>query len=182
MLHTVERYIFACAKHEFESFCLSEDCTAALEQLVALYRDVLAEFCSTEDSEGRIQVELRSRETLVMWATFCMVHRTSREVYPLVDKYDVPLAWGDLKHLVLDGKLACDALLQVVAYLRLQTCQKPVLFSLSHESHTLGFAEEFAQGNNHMKAVWESEQHNAKVRKETHWAKVLEKKAHAMVL
>lgn len=79
-----------------------------------------------------MHIELRSRETLVTWVAFCMLHASALVHWPALSAYRVPLHYTDLQDMVLHDKLARTALLRVAAYLRTYSSGSPsmVVFSL----------------------------------------------------
>jgi hypothetical protein len=85
-----------------------------IDELVALvesYRLRLHEFQKSKTACARIQVEMRSREALVVWVAYCLTyHAAGAQQHPLVKDYGVALNWQDMQHFVLGDKKARLAL------------------------------------------------------------------------
>jgi hypothetical protein len=62
-----------------------------------------------------MQTELISKEVLIVWLSYCLIHKETAEEYPIAYKYSVALYPSDLRHLVLSQK---DAFLTVCSYLQ----------------------------------------------------------------
>eukprot|EP00899_Mesostigma_viride_P018047 jgi/Mesvir1/26243/Mv05721-RA.1 len=151
--------------------------------LVDNYRRVLAGMSG--ESFARMQVEVRSRETLMVWVAFCVADARGCIEYPLLGVYGVALRWQDLGHLVLGDKLAVDAALAVGDYLRTRTIPGREAFSLrdAHKgwkTNTMAMAAEMAEESSlsqHIASLWRVEQEDAERRVEGHWREVSRKKA-----
>ena len=96
----------------------------AVEAVVAQYREVLKghlqALVEAEAGEwrGGLRVELLSRELLVAWAAYCLVHRSVHAQYSHVGGYGAAVDWRDLRHLVLSEAEAQTAAIHVCEYLR----------------------------------------------------------------
>jgi hypothetical protein len=155
-----------------------------LDQCLDQYREALAKLQALVAGRGGRQMsELRSRELLAGFITYCLVHQATAGVHPLVNEYGVALRWQDLRHLVLPDLPAWEAVAAVVEYLRRYDgkTSKP-LFSLRQPRATFAFAEVFGPGDHKMKGRWALEVADAAQRKEDHWQKVLDKKERAREL
>ena len=73
-----------------------------------------------------MRVELHSREVLVAFTAYCLIHAATAADVPWLTQYGVGLTWQDLSHLVLADRAACDAALAVAAYLRQHTNESPI--------------------------------------------------------
>jgi hypothetical protein len=125
-------------------------------------------------------VELRSREVLLTWAAFCMVHAATGNNYTILRGYGVSLRWQDLRHLVLSDRAACDALLAVAAYLQEHTKPGRGVFTLSDGgAATIEMARGYARCDAELAGLLEKEKAAAAERKAKHWQEVTRKKAEA---
>ena len=111
VLATVERIVYTCTASLAEGWEVGEREVLALESLVERYRIVLRGFAYRG---VRTRAELRSRETLVVWAAFCLMHDATQREFPLLGGYGVALNPQELRHLVLADKLAVDAIRRVL--------------------------------------------------------------------
>ncbi|KAG2455049.1 hypothetical protein HYH02_000874 [Chlamydomonas schloesseri] len=152
----------------------SEAELAALVAVVDCYRNSLHAFLRTAAAASAMECELRSRETLVAWAAFCLADELAGRQQALVLDYQPPLQFSDLWHLVLSDRLAVDALLAVAAYLHArQRCAGPLLFSLRDDGKgTLAFAASFAAADSSLAGVLMRERADAAARVQAHWALV----------
>ncbi|CAM9398568.1 unnamed protein product [Choristocarpus tenellus] len=123
-----------------------------------------------------MRVKLQSRETLVVWVAYCLVFATSQETFSVLRHYGVGLRWKDLRHLVLNNKVAVDAALAVSTYLREHQKKDRGVFTLHDEGRaTINMAERYARSDSKMCDIWEDEKRAAQERKDAHWANVLRK-------
>eukprot|EP00899_Mesostigma_viride_P005241 jgi/Mesvir1/14718/Mv05368-RA.1 len=156
-----------------------------LVALVESYRTLLGKFLSLEGSAARMQVEMRSKETLMVWAAFCFADAAAcaPDEFPLFREYGVALRWEDLEHLVLSDRLAVDAALAVGEYLRTRTVPSREVFTLRDagagwDAKTIAMATELAERSRvagQMRELWRSEEADAAKRVEGHWREVLRK-------
>jgi len=100
----------------------------SLESVIDRYRQVVDQrYDALTEEESR--VKLQSRELLVVWSMFCIMHKTTNLEYSaILDAYSVALEMADLQHLVLFSKLAVDAALTVVKYLRARSLKGLPIF------------------------------------------------------
>jgi hypothetical protein len=146
----------------------------ALEAVLIWYRRLVSKLARTSAGKAQFRTGLRSRETLLLWIGFCLVHEAAVQCTPELRSYAPALDWRDLRLLVLEDKSAVDAALHVASYL--QANQPPAfwpVFSLRPGDKTFDFAREYARrvhGN-----IWRAEQAAAERRAEAHYAEVLRK-------
>ena len=147
----------------------------SLESVIDRYRQVVDQrYDSLTEEESR--VELQSRELLVVWSMFCIMHKTTNLEYSaILDAYSVALEMADLQHLVLFSKLAVDAVLTVAKYLRARSLKGPPIFSLRVLDKTFDLARRFARQSSNIMQMWEEEQSAANTRREDRWQVVLGK-------
>ena len=88
---------------------LSNTCEASftdipmVEPLPHLYRDVLSAFLATPSAIGRFRVELMSKEILVAWSLYCLVHQVTGKEWRFLERYNIPLDPSLFPHLSLGG-------------------------------------------------------------------------------
>jgi hypothetical protein len=142
------------------------------------YRQILRAFREAEGgAKARVLVELRSREMLVVWVVFCLVHHDCKTSYSaLAAMFGVPIRWGDLRHECLEDREAWEAAGRVRGYLEANTVEGSELFQLSKPVPTLRFAEAFASQDAGMCEVLNLEKEDAGDRKAEYWAAVQEKR------
>lgn len=180
VLRSVEAFVFRVAISEFD--CAGVQAGILVGQVVDKYRNVASAFRTLEAATALSAVELDSLERLVVWVSFCVVHQAVKLVKPLLAEYGVALDPADTRHLVLSSKLAVDAALQVVAYLRKHSCPSRVVFSLRSGDVTFDFARKVARGDQDMQTAWATEQAAAQQRRDAHWTKVTRKQQELQVL
>ena len=146
-----------------------------MESILELYRSTASQVKNIySDQDAPFKVEVQSRELLVVWAVFCMVHNSTMHEYGLLGRYGVAIHWSDLQYLVLIDKLAVDAAHKVAQYLRSAAKGDPI-FSQRPKDATFRLAEEFARDSSQMQATWVAESEAATKRRRDRWRKVLEK-------
>ena len=138
------------------------------------YFAALKAFMETEASSSRMRVDLYSREALIAFIAYCMIHAATACHWPSLHAYGVGLQYTDLGCLVLADRAACDAALAVSAYLRRYTNEGRAIFTLRNSAPTFAMAEQYASNDAEMKKVWAIEQAAATARVNGHWAKVQE--------
>lgn len=177
-LRSIERELFRRAAEGFSNVLQLVE-VRALQQLVSLYRDACDSFLASKAGSAVMRTEQRSREMLVVWVAFCLTHAATCAQHPLLRVYGISLQWGDLRHLVLSNRAAVDAALSVSTYLHTRTKAGKEVFSLggSGPQATFSFAQQFAQADSDLRALWASEQQDAERRKTAHWAEVQRKQA-----
>jgi hypothetical protein len=173
VLATVERLVYTRTLALAEGWLVGEQEVLALESLVERYRIVLRGFAGRG---ARKLAELRSRETLVVWAAFCLVHDATQREFPLLGGYGVALDPHELRHLVLADRLAVDALRRVARYLQVAGWGvKPCVFSLRGGDRTMEMARHCAEALPDMVALWGLEEAAARARRVVHWDEVQRK-------
>ncbi|GLC49187.1 thioredoxin-disulfide reductase [Pleodorina starrii] len=209
LMRSVERELFVRATAGFEEAPynrLEVAEVAALEQVVDVYRSVVQQFLrqqkesveqqSPQQEQQRqqqaippstqpavMQVELLSRELLVVWTGYCLMREAARREHPIVSRYGVFGSHHDLRHLVLSDRAAVDAALAVAAYLqRHAVVGRPLFSKLDDGGATMQMAGEFAQGCPRLVGIWAAECRDADDRVAAHWAEVQRKQALARKL
>ncbi|KAG2488307.1 hypothetical protein HYH03_013157 [Edaphochlamys debaryana] len=191
VLRSVERELFSRAAAGFDkaAAALSEAEVAALEAVVDTYRMKLQRFLATPAAAaaaaagGVLRAELLSRELLVVWVAYCLVHSAAGRQYSTLRQYGVALSYKDLRHLVLSDKAAVDAALAVAAYLRRWTSPGKELFSLRDEgAATFDLARALVPKLSRLTKLLAEEQERAAARRAQHWEEVQRKQKEAQRL
>ncbi|GLC35571.1 thioredoxin-disulfide reductase [Pleodorina starrii] len=210
LMRSVERDLFARATAGFEKAPynrLEVAEVAALEQVIDVYRSVVQRFLRQQEESVEqqspqqqqqqrqqqalppstqpavMQVELLSRELLVVWTGYCLMREAARRDHPIVSRYGVFGSHHDLRHLVLSDRAAVDAALAVAAYLqRHAVVGRPLFSQFDDGGATMQMAGEFAQGCPRLVGIWAAEWRDADDRVAVHWAEVQRKQALARKL
>jgi hypothetical protein len=181
VIHTVERFIFEEACKLGSAGVLNESADdsslCVMEGVVDTYRLAVSAMRQSPSAKALLSVEMRSRETLAVWAAFCFAHHFTKRAEPLLKDYSVAPRWSDLRHLVVSEKLAVDAARHVAAYLRANDNHKPSVFSLRSNDATMDLARRHALDAPITQQVWREEQAAATQRSENHRQEVLAKQA-----
>ncbi|KAG2496538.1 hypothetical protein HYH03_005361 [Edaphochlamys debaryana] len=188
VLHSVERELFERATAGFQP--LSEEEVAALEAVVDTCRLTLQRFLATpaaaaaQAAGALLKAELLSRELLMVWVAYCLVHASACKQYDILRQYGVALSYKDLRHLVLPYRLAVDAAMAVAAYLQRLALPGRELFSLRDGAGkaTSDMAQAFAATCPRLSKLWEQEKADAAARQAKHWEEVQRKQAEAVRL
>ena len=186
MIRSVERWFFDGALALEGSSTMGLVCQDTyiqdVESVLKLYRDNSTAFQSVAKKSNLPQAELKSLEVLCVWIAFCMVHAAAVKKYPLLDQYDVALDGADLHHLVLSEKLAVNATLAVVSYLKKFSKSRPVIFSLSSQDGTMHLALNYSRADATMINMHNQEVKDAEKKREANYKIVLEKQVLAETL
>ena len=181
VLSTIETFIFSISKDLITSGH-REIQIELLEELVFLYRRHLNEFLNhvskteTGDHRSMLRVEIFSKETLIVWIIYCVIHKFLKSSIPLIQKFGVALEWKDIRYFALSNKEAITASLAVSEYLKSNTNEMP-LFSLSKQDATFQFAVENVRQSDEINSIWQKEIQHANDRTDVHWKKVQGKQA-----
>lgn len=145
-----------------------------LVKLVNTYRAALGTFLNSSSGRAQMRVELRSRETLVVWVAYVVSFAVARHRWlPSMVQFGVCLRPDDLKHLVLSDKLATDAALKVADFLRAYTRPQRAVFTLADRgSATFDLAANVARDSSHIRGIWGNEVAASRGRRDAHWVKV----------
>ncbi|OWZ17142.1 hypothetical protein PHMEG_0008957 [Phytophthora megakarya] len=130
-----------------------------MQSLVTRYQKAASEWRKLPRMTSVLQVEYRSREMLVIWTSFCLVHQKCVKDFPLCIKYNIALNWMDLKVAVLSSKTGISALQNVAKYIRNwnnETRGTP-LFHLSDQRPTFDFGRTFSESSSEIKTAYERE-------------------------
>lgn len=171
VLRLCEQTIFKCSEYIENPQALNIEC---LEQFVDTYRHVSDRF---KNNQAVRVVEQRSREVLVVWVAFCLMHSFTCQKHRILNEYKVGLKPDDLKNLVLSEKQAVDAALNVHRYILKCTRQARwgEVFSLVDERPTYQLAEHFSRDCQDILKIWKQECDDAKARVSAHWVEVRRK-------
>jgi hypothetical protein len=125
-----------------------------------------------------MRVELRSREVLVAWAAYCLVHAAACREQPLL-QYGVGLDGKDLRHLVLGDRAACNAQLAVAAYLQSRVHETGMFSGRDGGLATIRMAAMCACNDAQLMGIWKLEIAAAEACLEAHWGEVHRKQEQA---
>ena len=187
-LRSLEEELFRRAAEGIDRHTIAISEMGDLVEAVDMYREMLSSLMGTlseDNAMPMLSVEMRSRELLVVWVAFCLVHASMGEDILENPKYGVALRGDDLRHLTLSDKLATDAALGVAAYLKKWGRHRPggEVFSLrDNGSATFQMATEYSAGNAKLQGCLTRELRDAKARVDAHWAEVQRKQALARTL
>lgn len=188
IMHEVEECFHTCALellHSRRRPPLPSDKLHLLSGVLQAYSEVVQRFETTvsaavgggvEGHTAMLQVELRSRETLLVWTMLCLIHRTAATEFHGLVRYALPLQPDDLRHLTLRGRAATSAALVVAAYIQKVRCAADAgaVFS-TRDDATLDLAAEYAAQDSFLLEILQSEAELAQARKDEHWRQVLQK-------
>ena len=89
------------------------------------------------------------------------------------------MKWNYLKNMVQRNKNGVDACLAVVEYLQMFNigASRGIIFSLSDDSGTFDFIEEYCTSNPHIENLWHREKNADKEREDAYWSDILKRKA-----
>lgn len=160
------------------------DNTFGLEQmqtLVSRYESVVTSWHQLPRTTSVLNVEQRSRNMLVKWIAFCLVHQRCVREVSLCTKYNIALDWKDLKVAVLSNQAAITALQHVAQYIRTwnNTTQMPPLFHLTQQEPTFEFGQRFGLSSTDMVDVYNREVEIWEERLRVRWSKIEKKKQKA---
>lgn len=147
-----------------------------IDSVVDKYRIIASSLRNSEATASLFSVDLLSREVLVVWCAFCIVHITASVCEPLLRSFSVALDEDNLGNLVLSEKLAVDAAIQVAKYIHKHSEIPRCLFSLRNHDETIEFAKAHARNAETTQIAWSAEMKNAKDRQDKHWKQVCDKK------
>jgi len=173
VLSSVEHVLYAWAARLGSGKPLALD-AEIVEKVVYDYRTVASAFRMTAAAEAQLSAEMYSRETLAAWIGFCLVYKAAAVQFSDLSSYAPALDPDDLRHIVLQDKVAVDAALHVAAYLQLTRASGPPVFSLRERDGTFDFTRGFAR--QYLRGEWATEQTNAWARQAAHWAQVQSQK------
>lgn len=177
VLREIEGLLFETAaqqKVEDMAEIFGDEDASKLIKLVDIYRSVLGAFLGSSGGGAQMRVELRSREILVTWIAYVMSFAVARhQWWQSMETFGVCLDPDDLRHLVLSGKLATDAALKVVDFLRAHTRPQRAVFTLADRgSATFNLAADVAGESSRIRGIWNNEVTASHGRRDAHWAKV----------
>ncbi|POM69331.1 Hypothetical protein PHPALM_14391 [Phytophthora palmivora] len=152
-----------------------------LQYIVTRYQQVANECHQRPHMTSMLDVEQRSRELLIIWIAFCLVHQRYVDEEPLCAQYKIALDWKDLKVAVLSDRAAIDALENVAKYIRAwNNCTEgPPLFHLSDQSPTFDFAREYGLKSTSMNAMYDRESKAWEAHVQSKWDQILQKQEEA---
>ncbi|KAF0710192.1 Aste57867_5643 [Aphanomyces stellatus] len=160
VLHQIEQVMWHHATNLSPLKCglkFSETQVSAVKNLASEYSTVVGKWLTSEEGKHTMSVIWRSKEMVITWIAFCLIHQDCETQYPLVKNYRTPLPWKELRHVVLPEKKASDAVSLVAAYIRGRSPKNLSLFSIQEHEGTYDFAKHFAAHDKGMLERWEHE-------------------------
>ncbi|KAJ8515839.1 hypothetical protein ON010_g18509 [Phytophthora cinnamomi] len=188
ILRTVENFMFKSSvrlNSEFPSIIEKGD---SGERDIELMQALVTEYLSTAGKCHQLPrkmsilaVEQRSREMLVLWIAFCLVHRRCVAEVPLCGEYNIALSWKDLKVAVLRDEAAIYALQSVAQYIRAWNTKTlgPALFHLTDQTATLDFARAYGLSSTSMNALYDRDIAYWEAHMKRKWQEIERKKQEA---
>lgn len=153
----------------------------ALVLVVDTYRKRLAAFRNTEPGKGLMQTVLVSREVLLVWCTFALIHQSVKHLFKALACFAVALHYTDLEHLVLSDKRALDTMALVCAYLKRTNDPVVGADSVAFSGRpdevvgTYALADACVRELPDLQLLWAAEQSEAAARQAKRWLVVQEK-------
>ena len=150
-----------------------------MQTLVGQYQRVVWSWRHLPRMTSVLDVEQRSREMLVMWTAFCLVHQRCVGKFTLCAQYNIALNWKDLEVAVLNDRAAISALQCVARYIRRwnATTMRPPLFHLSNQAPTFDFGRRFGSSSTSMLTVYNREVEAWKSYEVKQWEKIEKKES-----
>ncbi|KAG3026700.1 hypothetical protein PC121_g3879 [Phytophthora cactorum] len=130
-----------------------------IQMLVTQYQQDVTQWRRLPRMTSVLNVEQRSREMLVMWIAFCLVHQKCVDEVPLCAEYNIALDWNGLNVAVLRDRAAISALQRVATYIRgwNETIRGTPLFHLTNQKPTFDFGRRFGLSSTSMIDVYNRE-------------------------
>jgi hypothetical protein len=183
-LRTVENVFWSRARKGLDIDYLTSADVGRLLDVVNEYRKVFQCFETDLDKGYLMMYELRSRELLLVWISYCLVFAAAKHAHSdLMSTVGVALRYKDLEHLVLSDRESWAVAIDVASFLRQHhLSEQSELFSLRAPDATFWFAEKFSRKDTAIMRILGAEQNDAECRVDEHWREVQKKKAEAMRL
>lgn len=168
VLKTVEDFIFKNSKRlqddENDDFTIVNACSPSdLYKIVEMYQKHVELWHRQPLSEKLLQTQHQSREVLVLWVSFCLVHQWCPHTCEEMSDYGISLQWQRLEVLVLNERKAMIAGRDVAVYIRRWNQGKTsAIFDLNDQLPTFQFGRAVAQ--NSAKSVEFFEQERTRLR------------------
>ena len=178
VITSVESVIFTLSKQLGGDGFLYID-LGSLEKIVDEYRlrvNIFMKLLLQEEkgNNSMLKVEVTSKEVVIVWVAFCLIHKYIKKIVPIIGKYGVALQWKDVRHLVLSDEEALSASLAASEYVKKNSNSRP-LFSLESQEFTFEMAESFTINSVEFQQIWQNEVNAANKREEEHWKIVTNK-------
>ncbi|KAE8895661.1 hypothetical protein PF003_g20236 [Phytophthora fragariae] len=186
ILRTVETFMFSSSL-QLSNSGNDDDGEFDLEHMQALvteYQRACGKWRQLPRKASVLAVEQRSREMLVVWIAFYLVHQECAVEIPLCREYNIALKWTDLKVAVLSDRAAISALQNVAQYIREWNCKTlgPSLFHLSEQAPTFDFARAYGLSSDGMKALYDRDVDCWEAHMKSKWRQIEAKKSEAVQL
>ena len=101
------------------STCDSAEEFNSLDKIVSLYIKLVDDWILHNGPKAALQLQSisRSRQLVVIWIAFCLVHCCVKNAIPTISTYRIPLNPADLSACVIAEKSVLDALSNVIIYI-----------------------------------------------------------------
>ncbi|KAI9981767.1 hypothetical protein PInf_009537 [Phytophthora infestans] len=131
----------------------------SIQILVTQYQQRVRQWRQLPRLTSVLGVEQRSREMLVVWIAFCLVHQICVHEVPLCAEYNIALDWRDLKVAVLRDQAAISALQRVATYIRRwnESTRGAPLFHSTNQTPTFDFGLRFGLSSSSVVEVYNRE-------------------------
>lgn len=153
-----------------------------VEKLVEIYRKA-NDWIKTNTS--MMKVELYSKELLIVWIAFCLIHKICKEYFPIISNYATCLHFEDLEILELSDKIAIDSMLIVGSYIHTAKINstKGELFSLrdKQQQNTYNMIINYFRSDENLSNILQQEIIDAEKNETDQWNKIKQKKAAAQL-
>eukprot|EP00761_Pharyngomonas_kirbyi_P010924 gb/GECH01010947.1/.p1 GENE.gb/GECH01010947.1/~~gb/GECH01010947.1/.p1 ORF type:complete len:2826 (+),score=484.10 gb/GECH01010947.1/:1-8478(+) len=173
-ISSVERTLLNILK---ERQRLSLENIQKLYQVVVRYEETLKIFFNLKNNPF-LKTELKSRKTLILWAAYCIVHRSCYEEYDKIQEYRIPLKYEDLRYLVLSSKILGNIVEEICLYIERVNNRsgKGELFSTFSKEGTFDFADKYVRNDKTIQEKIEAVRTLERKRKDDHWDTVKKQK------
>ncbi|KAL4150964.1 hypothetical protein PRNP1_010350 [Phytophthora ramorum] len=185
ILRTVEAFMYAASRQFNEEVCNQEPLgLERMQTLVTEYQAIARQWHQHRQMTSVLNVEQRSREMLVAWIAFCLVHQKCVVEVPLCAQYNIALDWTDLKVAVLSDRTAISALESVTRYIRgwNVATRGPPLFHLTNQDPTFQFGQAFGLSSTSMVDIYNREVDIWEAHVRAKWGVIEKKKREAAEL
>jgi hypothetical protein len=133
------------------------------------YDDKLTCFMTSGNIGGLLSNELLSHEVLVSWFKFCFLFKMACDKINLLSSFSVPLRYGNLEHLVLKDKWACEMIDLISNFLKRNTKNWNEISFSGDIDGMLSLADKYVGQDAEFDAYWADEQNEASKRIQKQW-------------
>jgi hypothetical protein len=175
---TIEQF-FTQKSYDFldgKALALNLEELQAIMHILQNYSADLQKLLKSASGVFLMQSNLKSKEMLLYYIGFCIIHKAVSEKFELLLNYNPSLDFKDLEYLVLKENTSIEAMRNVAKYLKLNTQdQRDTAFSLGHVEGMLDFALNFALQSDDIRKRLGAERDLAEIRKNELWNAIRQK-------